>query len=337
MKTRILMATLPLAVVLVAIAIFIYWAGSPVETPARWAAVYQYPDCEFKQDVSKTMKIMTFNIGYFSGMSNNLPVREDQYFFSMNMAAFHEYLAGNPVDIAAFQEIDFKSHRSYRIDQLDHIARKNGFPMTARVVNWDKRYVPFPYWPPSVNFGPMLSGQGLASRFEISSNHRVQLKDPDGMFFIKKMFYMKRLAQVSRVKVGEKDLIVVNVHLEAFNRETRRQQARQVLELCREFQSSQPLILLGDFNCVPPDAPKKTGFMDEPDTDYRGEDTIQLFLNEKWLESALTGQPTFPANQPDRQLDYIFYTPRWISRTSAYTVNLNSSDHLPVVMEFVLL
>lgn len=337
MKIKILIAAVSLVVICAVITIFFFWAGSSSCTPAQWSSIYHYPGESFRTDCTGLIRIMTYNIGYLSGMTNNLPVREDQYFFTRNMAAFQTYLVDHPVDIAVFQEIDFNSHRSYRIDQLETIARESGFPEAARVVNWDKRYVPFPYWPPSVHFGPILSGQGAVSRFVISSQRRVQLHEPDNMLFFKRKFYLQRLAQVLRLKVGGRELVVINVHLEAFDQDTRLKQARQVLELCREFRDNGPLIVLGDFNCVPPDAPQKTGFKDEPGIDYHGDDTVRLFLDETWLASALTGVATFPSQRPDRQLDYIFYTPRWISRRSAFRVPLKSSDHLPIVMEFSLL
>jgi endonuclease/exonuclease/phosphatase family metal-dependent hydrolase len=336
MRSRILIATVPLAVFLVAIIAFLFWAGTSTEHPAQWSSVIRYSGVDAHSKPSGIVRVMTYNIGYCSGMANNLPVRKNQYFFSRNMKTFLEYLQKNPMDILAFQEIDFNSHRSYFVDQLDTVSRTLEFPNATRVVNWDKRYVPFPYWPPSVHFGSMLSGQGIVSRYEVLSNRREQLKEPEGMFFLKKRFYLHRLAQVVELELGERSLVVVNVHLEAFHLETRRSQARQVLELCREYGEETPMLVLGDFNCVPPDAPKKSGFKDEPDIDYTDDDTILLFLQQHGLKPALVGIPTFPSDKPDRQLDYIFYTPRWIVPNSAYTVPLDSSDHLPLVMEFTL-
>jgi len=334
MKRRIIYVASPLTALLAALAAFYFWAGSSVWTEAQWSSISRYQTYAFASGEAGEYKIMTYNIGYLSGMSNNKPVHEDHFFYARNMLEVQEYLQRHPVDVAVFQEIDFDSHRSYRIDQLDTIAQTLEFPNAARVVNWDKRYVPFPYWPPSVHFGPMLSGQGTVSMFPIEANRRVQLQSPLHMLFIKKKFYMERLAQVVELAAGGRRLLVINVHFEAFDRETRMLQARQVLDLCREYKDRQPVILLGDFNCVPPDAPKKNGFADEPGTDYSNDDTTALFLNEEGFASALTGVPTFPTDRPDRQLDYIFYTPRWISCKSAYTVPLKSSDHLPVVMAF---
>ncbi len=337
MSRRILFAATPLVLLLVACAAFYYWAGSSRGTPAQWTSIYRYPGVRFHQDETGILKIMTYNIGYLSGMTNNLPVRMGHYFYSRNMSAVQDYLRGHPVDIAVFQEIDFNSHRSYRVDQLDTIAQSLEFPIAARVVNWDKRYVPFPFWPPAVHFGPILSGQGAVSRFPVISNRRIQLAGPDNMSFIKKRFYLHRLAQILELDVGGRTLVVVNVHFEAFYSATRRRQALQVLDICRKYKNRLPLILLGDFNSVPPDASRKKGFKDEPEQDYTGDDTIRLLLEEEDIASAMTGTPTFPSESPDRQLDYIFFTPRWIICKSAYTVPLDSSDHVPLVMEFTLL
>ena len=62
---------------------------------------------------------------------------------------------------------------------MDSIALYCGFLEGAYAVNWDKRYVPFPYWPPVVHFGEMLSGQGVLSKFPILMNKKIVLQKPE--------------------------------------------------------------------------------------------------------------------------------------------------------------
>ncbi len=63
----------------------------------------------------------------------------------------------------AFQEIDYGSARRYHVDQEERIASAFHYPYRARAVNWDKRYVAFPYWPPSAHFGKIISGQSVVN------------------------------------------------------------------------------------------------------------------------------------------------------------------------------
>lgn len=133
----------------------------------------------------------------------------------------------------------------------------------------------------------------------------------------------------------EKELIILNVHLEAFSRRTRQKQAKKVLEIYQSYKDDYPVLLLGDFNCVPPAAKLKNGFSDEPETDYSGEKTIRYFLEEESLKVAELSFQTFPSDKPNRKLDYVFYNHRKIDLKEAFIVpGIRSSDHLPLVVRF---
>jgi endonuclease/exonuclease/phosphatase family metal-dependent hydrolase len=96
-------------------------------------------------------------------MTNNQPVVRSDSFLRENMAQALRLLREADADLIAFQEIDYDGRRSGYVHQLDTIATRLGYAAAAQAVNWDKRYLPFPYGRPAVNFGPMLSGQSLLS------------------------------------------------------------------------------------------------------------------------------------------------------------------------------
>jgi hypothetical protein len=73
----------------------------------------------------------------------------------------------------------------------------------AIAINWDKRYVPFPYWPITQQFGRTLSGQSILSRFPIQNHERHVLDRVAGNNWIYNAFYLDRLAQVAEIVVGE--------------------------------------------------------------------------------------------------------------------------------------
>ncbi len=325
------------ALLVVSITVFYFWASSSTLPANKLSEIINEPDPTPPPPHSDTFTIMTYNTGYLSGMTNNRPIETEKKFFDTNMNTFLQLLDEIKPDILATQEIDFDSKRSFYVNQSQTIARNTDLKFTAVAVNWDKRYVPFPYWPPSVHFGKVISGQAVLSRRPIVSAERVVLIKPLDKPFFYNALYLDRLVQVVKIEIEDKTLIVLNVHLEAFGHETRERQAQTVLDIYRTYKDDYPVILLGDFNCLPPDAEQKENFIDEPGIDYHYDKTINFFLNEKSLKPAELNTFTFPSNKPTRKLDYIFYNHKKITLVNTYAPEIVSSDHLPVIMEFSLL
>ena len=322
------------ALLVIAITIFYFWASSSSIPGNKLSEIINYPGTTPPPPDLDTFTIMTYNIGYLSGMTNNLPVKTEKELFDTNKKTFLQLLDRVKPDILATQEIDFDSKRSFHVNQPQAIARDTDLKYTAVAINWDKRYVPFPYWPPSVHFGKIVSGQAVLSRWPIVSAERVVLIKPVNKPFFYNALYLDRLAQVVKIEIGEKTLVVLNVHLEAFDNETREKQAQRVLDIYGEYKENYPVILLGDFNCLPPNAKQKKGFSDEPDIDFDGDKTIGIFLAEKSLKPAELETVTFPANKPTRKLDYFFYNHEKLTLVKTFAPVIDSSDHLPLVMEF---
>lgn len=349
-----------IVVLLIAVVAFYFWAGSGTLPDEKMSekltfsppspltgqssaksSVESSASASMPQDVE--FSVMTYNIGYLSGMMNNRTFRAAKVFYEENMAVCLHVLADAKPDIIAFQEIDFYSNRSYYYDQLKIIAEKTGYVHGARAINWDKRYVPFPYWPPKIHFGRMLSGQAVLSRFPVKTTERIVLEKPGSNPFYYNHFYLDRVVQVVKLDVSGRELIVMNVHLEAFDMETREKQAKRVLEIYRQYKDQYPVLLLGDFNCTPPWAGMQKNFKDEPGTDFSTDKTISILLGEKSLKAAFSkeryiqneaGALTFPSDSPSRKLDYIFYNHEKIRMVDVVVRRLVSSDHLPIIMRF---
>ena len=282
-----------------------------------------------------TFSVMTFNLGYLSGMTNNLPVRAPQDLFEDNLKATRNLLDDIKPDILGFQEVDYGSARSYHLDQMQ--ALSENFNYGAMATNWDKRYVPFPYWPPSVHFGSMHSGQAILSTWPIVSQQVHVLQKPKAAPFYYNAFYLDRLVQQSVIQLPNSKVVVLNVHLEAFDTQTRESQAKALKALVDSLVQEGPLILMGDFNARPP-------FASEQITD---EITMELFYQHPHLKPAIPAVEynaaeqehfTFDTQQPYEKLDYIFYNPAFINRVSARTVTeaQQISDHTPVIFTFAL-
>ncbi|WKK65302.1 endonuclease/exonuclease/phosphatase family protein [Lutimonas zeaxanthinifaciens] len=267
--------------------------------------------------------IITYNIGYLSGMTNNLPIEKPYSLFDQNLNKVIYELKKSEADIVCFQEIDFDSKRSFHIDQQRELA-KLGYPFFGKNINWDKKYVPFPYYPFSMHFGKILSGQSVLSKFPIIEQERIELKrNPNNPFYYDS-FYLDRLAQVTKVKIEGRTVVLINVHLEAFDPSTRKEQFRQIKNLYLRYAAKLPTILLGDFN-----------------SDINYEDAGINILLEMPRMGCASFDPenfenTYNSESPSERLDYIFYNEEFITEVEAKVLAEfeTASDHLPLLMKF---
>ncbi|MBQ0787554.1 MAG: endonuclease/exonuclease/phosphatase family protein [Oceanihabitans sp.] len=300
-----------------------------------WASASTVPESEYQKlevnsfkaitDTDSIYSIVTYNIGYLSGMTNNLAVEKSKTLFDTNLKkVLKEFKSVNP-DIIAFQEIDYDASRSYHINQHNEIASL-GYTYEAETVNWDETYVPFPYWPPAMHFGKVLSGQSILSKYQINSQERIVLERVKTSPFYRDAFYIDRLAQVVKVQIEDQEVVIINVHLEAFDTQTRVNQFQAVLDLFHTYAATNPTILLGDFN-----------------SDANDENAvIQNILQEKSIgNAAFTNTDyafTYNSETPDVRIDYIFYTKNTIHYVDGNVLQQleQASDHLPVAMRFKL-
>jgi len=315
------------------VVIFYFWASSHQQDKAAYFQVRKFDVPERPQ--KDTLSVMTYNLGYLSGMANNLPVDMPQELFETNLNRAKSILRSLAPDIIGFQEIDFRSERSQYFQQLDSLAFLGEYSMAYQSVNWDKEYVPFPYWPIKYHFGEMLSGQAILTFYEIEKSETVVLEKPINAPFYYNKFYLDRLVQISEVHIGDIEVIVMNVHLEAFDTETRQSQAKEVQRLYQRYAEQGPILLIGDFNSRPP-------------WDGEADGVIQTILESGNIASAI-GQAaylqspesyyTFNTDEPYQMIDYIFYNPSFIKPVESRVIHEAGqiSDHLPVFMRFTFM
>jgi endonuclease/exonuclease/phosphatase family metal-dependent hydrolase len=326
-----------LLILVSSIVFFFFWGSSTASSLGDYEEIETYDPTSTPHQLGDTISIITYNLGYLSGMTNNLPLERTETLFTNHLAQAKELLHNTQPDIVAFQEIDFGADRSFNVDQLYALSTSHSFTSASRAINWDKRYVPFPYWPVSMHFGKVVSGQAILSRFPIINNDIHTLVKPEGNPFYYNAFYIDRLAQVSTIKIGKQPLFVINVHLEAFHADTREIQIRTVLKLFHQYSEQYPVILCGDFNSTPPHA-------SEP---WQDDHVIQTLLADYQMEMAIgltenakneSDYFTFSSESPSKRIDYFFYNPKFIQFIDARVIHEAGtiSDHLPVSMRFVL-
>lgn len=309
---------------IIAFVTFFFWASSSTLNESEYTKLITVGALEAPKNDS-IFSIVTYNIGYLSGMTNNRPIANLKSLFDDNLQKVHSETKKINPDIIAFQEIDYDASRSYHINQEEEVANL-GYSYRARAINWDKRYVPFPYWPFSMHFGKVVSGQSIISKYPLKDMQRNVLHRVADAPFYRDAFYIERLAQVAKVVLNGKEVVLINVHLEAFDKNTRVRQFDEVLAIFNQYKNEYPTILLGDFNSR---ARYKEAIIQKM---FAMDDVGNAAFNLENIEN------TFDTKAPFERIDYIFYTKNSIEYISGRILNEfgQASDHLPVFMEFQL-
>lgn len=315
----------------VAILTFYRWGSASSFPTQRYAEIVSYRQgSQDEPSRREVFTVVTYNIGYLSGLTNNQPLVRSRPLFETNQQTALQALQKLDPDIIGLQEIDLGAKRSFQIDQAQVIARGLELGQGAIAINWDKNYVPFPYWPPTAQFGKVLSGQAILSRYPIQKTTRIVLEKVESKPAYYNAFYLDRLAQVAQVALNGRPIIVINVHLEAFDAPTRLNQTQVVRDLAEGYARDYPVLLMGDFNSAVNRA------------DERDRASVRLIAQSADFTPVVpidqwgTDSATFPSDQPRYKLDYIFYTPKTLEKMDAQVVSAaqQASDHLPLMMQF---
>ena len=302
----------------VAFVIFYFWSTSGVSSQKLFL-IHETHENQSPSD--STFTIMTYNVGYLSGMTNNQATKSDEDFFTNNLYKLEQHLRDILPDIVCFQEIDYDSKRSYHINLQDTLTQLF-YPWSIKAINWDNKYVPFPYWPPRVHFGKVLSGQSIMSVWKLENPRQEVLEKVKSNPFYYNAYYLDRLLVSTEVKHPVHDFLLMNLHTEAFDTLTRNEQLAFAYERMKAEKANQPLVIAGDFNATP----------------ESGEPGLQLFLQDSTLGCVAfhPNEPnyyTFSSGNPEERIDYIFYTKKDFEEIDGriMTEYGEISDHLPVM------
>ncbi|NCB50518.1 MAG: hypothetical protein EOM54_01365 [Clostridia bacterium] len=207
-----------------------------------------------------TLTIVTWNTGYSGlgadadfvmdgGTGNGKPESEDLY--TQNLIGIVSALSDLDADIYLLQEVDLNSNRSYHNDQTvvyrENLAHYTGSTLyETYALNYKCAFVPFP-WPP---MGKVQSGIQTLSSLPIESAERISLPTP--FEWPLRVANLKRCLLVSYIDLPDSDaqLVVVNLHLEAYDDGTgRAAQTKMLYDFIEaEYNKGNYVICGGDFN-----------------------------------------------------------------------------------------
>lgn len=291
--------------------------------------------------------VLTWNVGYCAlgeksdfFMDGGKTVRPDSKDVIIeNLAGVRGFLSGVKADFTLLQEVDSDSKRSYGVDEVTALREKMG-QTSAYAMNFCTNYVPYP-WP---TLGRVHSGLLSFSCYEITEAERISLPCP--FSWPVSMVNLKRCLLVSRIPVAgsDKELVLVNLHLEAYDDgEGKLAQSQQLRDfLSAEYEKGNYVVAGGDWNQIFPRSEKSwanthmelwtPGYLDEAELSsgwrYVWDDTVPT--------CRLLNQPYDPADTENTQyyvIDGFLVSPN-LTVTAVETLDESFafSDHNPVLM-----
>lgn len=201
-----------------------------------------------------TVTVMTWNTGYaglgeesdfFMDGGENV-ASADRETVEENIEAIRQQIGETDADVVFLQEVDLNSKRSYYINEYQTYLAGLDYPYGSFAENYKCLYVPYPL--PTI--GKVDSGIATLSRYELTESTRIALPCP--FSYPVRMCNLKRCLMVSRIAVAgsEKELVLVNLHLEAYDdgegKKAQTEALKNVLE--EETKKGNYVIAGGDFN-----------------------------------------------------------------------------------------
>lgn len=290
------------------------------------------------------------NFFYDSGnmfFSNGRMVRADKALVEKNIGGDTLFMENTPADFYLFQEVDYRSKRSYDINQFKVIEKELPGYASFFAPNYRAPRVPIPIFEPWKAYGHVESGLATYSRFQPQSAVRFQL--PGEYPWPDRIFQLDRCAAVHRFGLeGGRELVVVNVHNSAYDKtgELKRQQMAFLKAFfLEEYAKGHYVIVGGDWNQCPPYF--EFNRFSPGDSDGYSQINIEAdFLPADWQ---WIYDPTLPTNRKVKDkyipgesfitiIDFFLISPNVkVLLVKGIDQQFRFSDHQPVWMEVLLL
>lgn len=289
--------------------------------------------------------VITWNIGYAAldaaqdfFMDGGTGVRpKNKNIIEENLHSIKDFLTASNADFIFLQETDINSRRSWRIDESAYLSKGKA---AAFAINYRTLFVPVPF--PEF-YGKVECGLLTLGNYTPLSAERISLPGIYG--WPVRLVQEKNCLLVERIPMGNAELILVNLHLAAYDKgEGRLAQTKVLFDfLLEEYTKGNYCVAGGDFNRNFP------GTEDNfPIKDRKYWEPLILdpaLLGEGWTFAADINSPScrrldkpYNGNHEETEfwvIDGFILSPN-IELINIVTVNLDfrNSDHQPVKIEF---
>ena len=293
-------------------------------------------------------RLMIWNIGY-AGLDKKMDffydggkmVRTPEEQLQENLKGISRFLKNSDaVDFYLLQEVDVRSHRSYRTNQVEMLSEAIGCEPYLGT-NYNVFFVPLPFNNP---MGGVKSGILSLSGLNPMLVERISF--PGQYPWPKQLFMLDRCFLVMRYPVSNgRDLLVINTHNEAYDNGNIRDQQMAYLNkyLQEEYKKGNYIVVAGDWNQCPPDfVPAFKGEVFDT-LDFKGIGEHYLAADWKWIfdnrvpSNRRVDIPYIKGKTRTTVIDFALFSPNLIP-ISCNTIDLGfeNSDHQPVFFTFTL-
>ena len=298
------------------------------------------------------LSIMTYNIGFASldekqdffldgGKSSGNLSKEGQ---NNNINGIIDIMNNNNCDIYLFQEIDLNSTRTHNINQIDILKNSNDNLSSSFAYFHNTLWIPYPIFN---MMGHVESGLAILNNYE-STTSRLSLDTPYKFPVSNFMFKRPLVKSVMPIEDSDKNLIVFNLHLEAYDTDkTRVKQLNKLLyEMQLEYDNGNYVVAGGDFNQKFPNLDNnKFPVIDDShfvantiDKDFLSDD-FTYANDDTYPTSRLLNKP-YDGNNDTTQFyvidGFIVSNNIEVKSSKVIDTSFKYSDHNPVKLEFKL-
>ncbi len=245
-------------IVLLLIGLIIFLTVTEYKPQPRQAA--DFVQIQEQLPASQELTVYTWNIGYGGlgkesdffmdgGKMVNPPSQET---VEKNLAGIGAFIQDTPADVWLLQEVDLNSARTGYVNELERLSGSYG-GSHAFAYNYKCPFVPIPLPP----MGKIESGIATLTSCAMAEDaQRISLPCP--FDWPVRAANIKRCLLVTRMPVegSDKELVFVNLHLEAYDDgEGKIAQTKQLIEVLQtEYEKGNYVIAGGDFNQTFPGA-----------------------------------------------------------------------------------
>ncbi len=224
-------------------------ALSPISTPVNLSGY-----------VPKKFSVLTWNLGYagldksenFFMDGGTMSMPDDKGLVEQNMKAITNFLSSNKTDFIILQEVDKRAARTYGINEVGQITKTFRNYETFYAVNYKVDFVPVPLNHP---MGNVESGIMVLTRYKAFDATRYAF--PGDYSWPVDLFQLKRCFIVTKYKIknSSKELILVNLHLSAFDKSGNLRKGQLDLLkkfITKEYNDGNYVLVGGDWNNIMP-------------------------------------------------------------------------------------
>ena len=215
---------------------------------------------ESRETAGDTLDIFNWNIGY-GGLGRDMDffmdegerIRAPREEYVSYREGIYKAINESSADIYFFQEIDWKSTRSYKDNQLEQVSDILNGKSYAFASNYRVKYIPSPRII-GTQYGSVHSGLAVYSNYTMKKAERHAL--PGNYTWPKKIFFLDRclLMTVLPEKSG-REWVLINLHTSAYDKGgfLKKEQLEFIKTLASgEFEKGRYVVIGGDWNSFMP-------------------------------------------------------------------------------------